>query len=124
MMQTYATREAAAAAARAEGRAKFDALTGPGTFFREAFRFTPAEVADIAATVVPHFAPRVERLELSTQAGPLERWYLVGWTPPPTRPDAHYHAWSGGSHTHPVTEQQKGGEHEQPQTPTGGPGSA
>jgi hypothetical protein len=36
------------------------------------------------------------------------RWYLVGWTPPPPAPPgAHYHAWSGGSHTHPVTEQQR-----------------
>jgi hypothetical protein len=122
-MQTYATREAAEAAARAEGRAKFDALMADHPSFRVAF----ADVlADIAATVVPDFAPRAMRLMLSTQAGPIERWYLVGWTPPPPAPlGAHDHAWQGGSHMHPVTEQQQtGGEHEQPQTPTGGTGSA
>jgi hypothetical protein len=105
-MQTYATRAEAEAAARAIGRAQFDALVAENPFFRTAF----ADVLeDIAAMVVPHFAPHVEHLALATQAGPIERWYLVGQKPPaPESPGAHYHAWPGGLHRHPVTEQKEG----------------
>jgi hypothetical protein len=122
LMQTYATRAEAEAAARAEGQARYDAMCRDNPLLSAMLALSPL-VGDPTKPPLPElwarsWSPDVACLTLSTQEGPVERWHLV--TKPPTSPPSDLpiadgagdHIWrAGGGHYHSVTEQQEGGAH-------------